>query len=174
MPLKAELVGDRVILPKKPEDLPWIFGFVDKEGKVYLSLTEALYLAEKGVIIIEHNGKELSKEEFIEYAKQYEPRFEEKYEVYKLFREKSYIVGTALKFGADFRVYDKGVLPKKGPRGEREHSKWIVYVVRGEETFSLYEFAAKNRVAHSTRKKLIVAVKGSDKIELIEFSWKRL
>jgi len=72
--------------------------------------------------------------------------------VYKDLRNRGYIIKTALKFGADFRVYDRGVKP-----GE-DHAKWIVYPVYESSTLTWYEFAAKNRVAHSTKKRLLIGV----------------
>ena len=57
-----------------------------------------------------------------------------------------------MKFGADFRVYDRGVKP-----GD-DHAKWIVYPVFESESFTWYEWAAKNRVSHSTRKRLLLAI----------------
>ena len=170
--MKAKLYGDRVIVPNKLEVFKWYFGFNDGENLI-LSLTEALYLMEKGYIEIEKDGKIINAKEFISYAKQYEPKFEIRYKVYKTLRDKDYTIGTALKFGADFRVYDKGILPKRGKRSEREHSKWILYPVSEKETFSLYEFAAKNRVAHSTRKKLLIGIVGKN-IRFFEISWKKL
>ena len=67
-------------------------------------------------------------------------------------RNRGYIVKTALKFGADFRVYDRGVKP-----GD-DHAKWIMYPVSESSMLTWYEFSAKNRVAHSTRKKLLIAI----------------
>ena len=59
---------------------------------------------------------------------------------------------TALKFGADFRVYDRGIKP-----GE-DHAKWVVYPVHEGETLTWHDFSAKNRVAHSTKKRLLIGV----------------
>ena len=47
---------------------------------------------------------------------------------FKDLRKKGYIVKTALKFGADFRVYEKGVKP-----GE-DHAKWVVFPVHERNT----------------------------------------
>jgi len=172
----GKLYGDRIIVKGKPELYNWYFGFYDERNdELILSLTEGLYLLEKGVLKILLNNRELTKEELIEYAKKVEPKFVEKYLVYKQLRDKGYTIGTALKFGADFRVYEKGVLPKRGQRSEREHSKWVLYPVREEDKFTLYEFTAKNRVAHSTRKKLLIGiVKKDNSIRFFEFSWKKL
>ncbi|AAR39058.1 NEQ205 [Nanoarchaeum equitans Kin4-M] len=140
----------------------------DKE----LPLIEAYYLLDKGELEVYEDDKKLSKEEFLKKCLTYDERFLIRYKAYKELRDKGYTLGTALKFGADFRVYDIGVIPKKGKRSEREHSKWVLYPVSKDETFDFYEFASKNRVAHSTRKKLLLGIV-SDKIEFIEVSWKK-
>ena len=85
-------------------------------------------------------------------ASKQEPNFFVRYAVFKDLRERGYVVKTALKFGADFRVYDRGVKP-----GE-DHARWVVYPVSEGSTLTWHEFAAKNRVAHSTKKKLLLAV----------------
>ena len=59
---------------------------------------------------------------------------------------------TALKFGADFRVYDKG------EKISEKHSKWIVFVNYESDKITWHEFSAKNRVAHSTKKNLLLAI----------------
>jgi len=43
--------------------------------------------------------------------KRIDKKIQIKYPVFKDLREKGYIVKTALKFGADFRIYDKGQKP---------------------------------------------------------------
>ena len=75
-----------------------------------------------------------------------------KYCVFKDMRDRGYIIKTALKFGADFRVYDRGVKP-----GE-DHAKWVVFPVHESNSLTWHEFAAKNRVAHSTKKRLLIGV----------------
>ena len=85
-------------------------------------------------------------------AQRKDKRFWIRYAVFKDLRERGYIIKTALKFGADFRVYPRGVKP-----GE-DHAKWIVYPVHESEAMTWYEFSAKNRVAHSTKKNLMMGV----------------
>ncbi len=140
-----------------------------KDGKIKYSLVEALYLLEKGKVeIIEGKKKKLDFDDFVKRARKYEPNFWIRYCVFRDLRARGYIVKTALKFGADFRVYDRGIKP-----GE-DHAKWIVYPVHESSVFSWYEFAAKNRVAHSTRKRLLMAiVDDEDDTTYYEISWKR-
>jgi len=123
-----------------------------KEGKIYYSLIEALYLVEKNKLVVYSARKKLDFTTLMQKAQELEKNFHTRFVVYRDMRNKGYILKTALKFGADFRVYDKGVKP-----GE-EHAKWILYPVHESTGLTWHEFAAKNRVAHSTRKKLLIAI----------------
>jgi tRNA-intron endonuclease, archaea type len=121
--------------------------------KVQLSLLESLYLIEKGrLVVVDGRDKEIPYDKFVKKATKLEPNFWVRYCVFRDMRNRGYIIKTALKFGADFRVYDRGVKP-----GE-DHARWIVYPVHEGSTLTWYEFAAKNRVAHSTKKRLMMAV----------------
>ena len=139
------------------------------ENKIQYSLVEALYLLEKGKINIFNNkDKPISAEKLIKFAGDIEPKFWIRYCVYKDMRSRGYIVKTALKFGADFRVYDRGIKP-----GE-DHARWILYPVHESESFSWYEFSAKNRVAHSTKKHLLIGcVDEESDVTYWELSWIR-
>ena len=128
------------------------FGELRDNGSVVLSLHEALYLLEKGKLIVKSGNRMLTFEGFIKKVKKREPNFWVRYCVYKDMRNRGYIIKTALKFGADFRVYDRGVKP-----GE-DHARWVVFPVHEGNTLTWFEFAAKNRVAHSTKKRLMLAI----------------
>jgi tRNA-intron endonuclease len=83
-------------------------------------------------------------------------------------RARGYVVKTALKFGADFRVYDRGIKPGQA------HAKWILYPVNEGDVMTWYEFAAKNRVAHSTRKNLLIGIVDSESdVTYYEVNWLR-
>jgi len=145
------------------------FGTLSPEGKVELSLIEALYLCDKKKIIVQdRKNKPIPFEEFLKKARKFEPNIWVRYCVFKDMRNRGYIVKTALKFGADFRVYDRGVKP-----GE-DHARWIIYPVHEGNVFSWYEFAAKNRVAHSTRKRLLIGIVDDEHdVTYYEIAWKR-
>ncbi len=118
------------------------------DKKVQLSFIEAYFLLKKAKIKIkDKTGKRVSEDLFLRKAQRKEKQFWVKHAVFNNLRERGYIVKTALKFGADFRVYDRGVKP-----GE-DHAKWIVYPVYETDVMTWYDFSAKNRVAHSTKKK---------------------
>lgn len=129
------------------------FGILLENGKLQISFLETFYLAEKGkVVLVDGKGKSLTMEQFLKKARKHEHNFWIRSVAFKDLRDRGYIVKTALKFGADFRVYDRGVKP-----GE-DHAKWVVFPVHETAALTWYEFAAKNRVAHSTKKRLLLAI----------------
>ena len=124
-----------------------------KEEKIQYSLVEALYLLEKGKLVLKDlRDKDIVIDKVLKKAIKLEPNFWVRYIAYRDMRNRGYIVKTALKFGADFRIYDRGVKP-----GD-DHAKWILYPVHESSALTWYEFAAKNRVAHSTKKKLLLGI----------------
>ena len=155
--IKAILAKERVITESSDEARELYnksrYGTLLDNRKVQLSLLEALYLIEKKkLIVLDGRNKEIEFDRFLKKAQKTEFNFWIRYSVFKDMRNRGYITKTALKFGADFRVYDRGIKP-----GE-DHAKWIVYPVHEGESLTWYEFSAKNRVAHSTKKRLLMAV----------------
>jgi len=155
--LKAKFIGECVLveegnLSRELYDKSR-FGESNGRKQFQYSLVEGLFLMEKGkVSVYDFKNKKLNFDEYFKKAKKIEPNFYVRYCVYKDMRTRGYIVKTALKFGADFRVYDRGVKP-----GE-DHAKWVLYPVHETEVLTWYEFSAKNRVAHSTKKNLLLGV----------------
>ena len=139
-----------------------------KDDKINYTMAEALFLVEKGKIDVYSKDIKLDYKELLKKLQKIDKRIQVKYPVFKDLRSKGYIVKTALKFGADFRVYNKGHKP-----GE-EHAKWIVFCEHESEKLSWHEFSAKNRVAHSTKKKLLLAIVDEEEdISYYEVSWIR-
>ncbi len=151
--MKGSLVGEYVIVDGKDADVltSKYFGF--REGKkLYLSLIEAAYLCEKKKLKIYLNDKLVEFDEFVNYSLNVIDRFLPKYLVYKDLKGRGYLVKTAFKYGADFRVYEKGATPG------REHSKWIVFVVTQDDALYWNQIASMVRVAHSVKKDLLIGV----------------
>jgi|SRR3989344_2524396 len=152
--------------------------FGEKSGeKIIYSLPEVLYLIEKGKIeIYSGKSKKLNEKEISSKFSKLDKRFSTKYSVFKDLREKGYIVKTALKFGADFRVYDKGSKVNKKIHGkEHEHAKWICFVDHESGKLTWHEFSAKNRVAHSTKKNLLLAIVDEENsVTYYEVTWKKI
>lgn len=170
--IKAVLSRERVLAEDKGEARAMYdasrFG-EPQDGKQIYSLVEACYLVEKKkMTVVDSKKKKITVDAFIKQAQKVEPNFWIRYAVFRDMRSRGYIVKTALKFGADFRVYDRGIKP-----GE-DHAKWIMYPVHEGEHFGWYDFSAKNRVAHSTRKRLLLAVVDDEgDCTFYEISWKR-
>jgi tRNA-intron endonuclease len=171
--LTCTLVRERVITESTDEarDLhnSSAYGTLLDDGRVQLGLTEGLYLLEKGKLkIVDGRKQEISFEKFVQKAQKIEPKFWIRYAVYKDMRNRGYIIKTALKFGADFRVYDRGVRPGQ------DHARWIIYPVHEGENYTWFDFAAKNRVAHSTKKRLMMGVVDDENdVTYWEIKWVR-
>ena len=135
-------------------------------NRIEYSWFEALFLENKKQMEIHSKTKKLSFESLIKKANRHDKRIETKFTLFKSLREKGYLVKTALKFGADFRIYKKGVKP-----GE-DHALWLAYAVRESEPHTWHDFAAKNRVAHSTKKKLLIGIVDDENdVTYYEISW---
>lgn len=141
-------------------------GYGEKVGNLYtLDCYEAVYLNEKDKVQILINEKRLNFEQIIKKAK----IDLKNYLVYKDLRSKGYIVKSGLKYGFNFRVYDKGI--KIG----EDHSLWLIDAVYERENISFKDLTGKNRTAHSTKKKMIIAIIDSqNQVTYLENNWKRL
>jgi tRNA-intron endonuclease, archaea type len=153
---KAKFLNKRIIIDDKNSACDLFskgsYGNLGEDKVLTLSIIEGLYLLEKGWIEIKKGLRKVKPETLLKFAKDEEANFWVRYCVYKDMRDRGYILKTALKFGADFRVYSRGVKP-----GE-DHAKWILYPVHESDKLTWHDFAAKNRVAHSTKKRLNIAI----------------
>ncbi len=155
--IQAEFAKERVLTENSDQARDLYntsrFGKILDNGRVQLSLLEALYLIDKKRLeVLDGRNKPIPSEKFLKKAAKVEHNFWVKYAVFKDIRNRGYIIKTALKFGADFRVYERGVKP-----GE-DHAKWVVFPVHEVNSLTWHDFAAKNRVAHSTKKRLMIGV----------------
>jgi len=155
--IQAEFAKERVLTENSDQARDLYntsrFGKILDNGRVQLSLLETLYLVDKKRLeVLDGRNKPIPQEKFLKKAAKIAPDFWIKYVVFKDLRNRGYIIKTALKFGADFRVYERGVKP-----GE-DHAKWVVFPVHEVNSLTWHEFSAKNRVAHSTKKRLMIGV----------------
>src|SRR3989344_3632772 len=114
--VKAFFAKEHVVTePSDPAREPYEqsrYGRQNKDGKIMLSLIEAMYLMEKArLVVLDRRNREITEEVFLKKASKAEPNFWVRYSVFKDIRDRGYIIKTALKFGADFRIYDRGVKP---------------------------------------------------------------
>lgn len=141
-------------------------GFGKRIEKLFiLNNYEVLYLLEKNKIeVFSIKGKELNFEEIIKKTK---TDFK-KYIVYKNLVFNGYKVATAIKFGADFRVYEKD-------KTKKEHSKYLVNVFDEKDKLKISQLSAKCRIAHTTKKNYLIAIVDTDyDVVYFDTSWKKL
>jgi tRNA-intron endonuclease, archaea type len=170
--IKATLISERIFSNSKEA-----FGlfesqrFGERTGeKIFYTLQEALFLVEtKKMEIVDSKEKKLSERELLKKFERIDKKFKTKYLVFRDLRQKGLVVKTALKFGAEFRVYEKGK-----SIGE-DHAKWILFPVSQNEQLTWQDFSAKNRIAHSTNKKLLIAVVDEEnEVSYYEVNWLNL
>lgn len=130
--------------------------------QVIFSPFETLYLTESRKVQILKNNKQISENQLIKLFSKKDKDFFIKYIIFKELRKKGYIVKTGLKFGAEFRVYEK----------KSQHAKWIVFPIKQSENINLREFISLNRITHSTAKKLLIAIIDSEEsVSFYETDW---
>lgn len=135
-----------------------------KEGKIIYSSYEAYYLYNRKDCEIVNNNKVLNNIEILRHFLRSDKDFNLKYSVYSTLRSRGYIVKTGLKFGGEFRVYEKHNLV---------HAKWICYSVKSSRKISWEDIISKARVSHSTAKKLLIAIVDED-VLFYELDWVKI
>ncbi|MBI5061820.1 MAG: tRNA-intron lyase [Candidatus Aenigmarchaeota archaeon] len=163
------LEEDKVIVFKNWEQV-YEPGFYGKQlgDRLELALVEALLLLKRGRIrVLKPNDDQrssgsgsapMSFEELYNHAISMDKRMPHRYRVYEDLRERGLVVRTGFKFGVDFRVYERGVQLKKGPKSAKEHTKWIVFAVPEDFTCSFQELSRAVRLAHNIRARMLWAV----------------
>ena len=132
-----------------------------------LSLTEALYLLEKGELkVLREDGREMPVEELKKLAEESYRLFNDLYLVYKDLRDRGYVVKPGMKFGADFAVYQYGP--------GIDHAPFIVHVVPSSAKLDPIEIVRAGRLSHTVKKKFVIATISGDKVNYFVFSWRRM
>jgi tRNA-intron endonuclease len=158
---EGELIEDRVIIWDRDSVILY-----DESGygkplpeenpdRLELDLIEAAFLLEKGKIrvFVKENGKKrkIEFDELMKIGSEKVHQFHPQFIVYSDLRNRGYLVKTGYKFGAHFRLYERGVKLKRGPKAPHEHTKAIVHCVPEEAAFSLPEMSRAVRLAHNIR-----------------------
>lgn len=136
----------------------------DEKKQLVLSPEESLFLLDAGKITLASGIKEdkldfeSAMHEFAKSFKDIGPR----YAAFKDLRNRGFTVKSGLKYGTHFRVYERGVRPRKGERSPLEHAKYLVHAISEGETLAVVEISRFVRLSHSVKKKLWLAVVDSD------------
>jgi tRNA-intron endonuclease len=128
-------------------------GFGEERGaRQELSFIEALFLVENEKMTVTDGKKTLSFDDLLKTGNKAEENLYSKYLVYSDLRMRGLLVRTGLKFGSDFRVYERGMELKTG------HSRYLVHVVPEEYTCSFPELARAIRLSQNVNKQMIYAI----------------
>ena len=131
-----------------------------------LDLIEGCYLQEISKIKIYKNNKKISLNEIIKICKKEYHNFDKKFQVYKDFREKGYVISPGIKFGCDFAVYQKGP--------GIDHAPYVVQVYNKNDVITSTGVVLAGRLSTSVRKQFILAIpKGKSHVDYLALDWWR-
>ena len=131
-----------------------------------LDLIEGCYLLKISKIKITKNGKNISLNALIKICRKEHHDFDKKFQVYKDFRDKGYVINPGIKFGCDFAVYQKGP--------GIDHAPYLVQVYNKNDDISSTAVVLAGRLASSVKKQFILAIpNGKDKIDYLSLDWWR-
>ncbi len=157
-PPEGSLLENKVIVHKGFDELEQRSYGKRIDDRLELALVEALYLVEKKKLVVKKGKTKATFKAILDHCLKLDRRFHERYIVYRDLRGRGLVVKTGFKFGCDFRVYQRGVLVKKGPKAPSEHTRWIVYCVPEDYTCSFQELSRAVRLAHSIRATMLWAI----------------
>ncbi len=175
--MKSELIENRIII-WNIEDSKTLFsnGYYGKpigipkpkideiNAPLVLDLIEGLYLLKNKKIIIYKSKEKITSEQLMEIGKNAYHNFENKYIVYKNFRDKKYIINPGIKFGCDFAVYENGP--------GMDHAPYLIQVYNRAESITTTGIVLAGRLATTVRKQFILAIpKGKDKVDFLALDW---
>lgn len=149
----ADLLDDRVVCYEAAEALyesrfygQRLFGRNADSGPLQLSLVEAAYLAQRGVLAVDP-------EAVVDRAHDVEgDRFDRRLRVYAALRGRGVVPKSGFKFGADFRVYRTF-----SDVDSLEHSADLVRVVGPHHTVAPRDLSLDVRLAGGVRKRMVFA-----------------
>ena len=131
-----------------------------------LDLIEGCYLQEISKIQIYKNNKKTSLSEIIKICKKEYHNFDKKFQVYKDFREKGYVINPGIKFGCDFAVYQRGP--------GIDHAPYVVQVYNKSDVITSTGVVLAGRLSTSVRKQFILAIpKGKSHVDYLALDWWR-
>ena len=131
-----------------------------------LDLIEGYYLLKISKIKITKNGKNVSLNALIKICRKEYHNFDKKFQVYRDFRDKGYVINPGIKFGCDFAVYQKGP--------GIDHAPYLVQVYNKNDDISSTAVVLAGRLASSVKKQFILAVPNcKNRIDYLALDWWR-
>jgi tRNA-intron endonuclease len=127
-----------------------------------LSLVEAVYLQERGVLsIATPDGKSLSERQVKQKVSSLQPDIARRLLVFKDLKARGLLVKTGFKFGADFRAYST--------HPDHAHAEFLIHVVESGYTSVWSEVSRAVRLAHTVNKEFLLATVSETTIEYVRF-----
>lgn len=126
---------------------------VPEDGKLNLTLYEALFLLGKEVIEVgdEETGTKMDFQELLKRFQSIDENAWVRYLIYRDLRSRGYVAREGFGLGIDFRVYDRGEYGK-------ETAKYLIFGIQEGQPASVEELARTLRYAQSLKKNLVLAV----------------
>jgi tRNA-intron endonuclease len=159
----GRLLSDRVLVSDPPVALyerAFYGQQVNPDGLVQLSLVEAAYLADSGLLSLEDAddpGAVLR-----ERGRAVEgDRFDRRLRTYSTLRTDGVVPKTGFKFGADFRTY-----AEVESVDQLGHSELLVRVLPAGHVFAPRDLALDVRLAHGVRKQMVFGLAGDSLVWL--------
>ncbi len=129
-----------------------------------LDLIEGFYLLQKSKIRVFKKKNKVTETEMLQICRKEYLNFDKKFQVYKNFRDKGYIVNPGIKFGCDFAVYQKGP--------GIDHAPYLVQVYNTSDAITSTGVVLAGRLATTVRKQFILAIPhGKDDVNYLALDW---
>jgi tRNA-intron endonuclease len=122
----------------------------DFEVPIVLDLIEGCYLVERGELSIRSKlGKTISVRRIKTLCRKQYDNFDAKYLVFKVLKEKGYVIAPGIKFGCDFAVYEQGP--------GIDHAPFLISVYVQATSINATSIVLSGRLATTVRKQFILA-----------------
>jgi len=175
--LKGELIENRIVVwDLKDSQKLFTQGYYGKpigiskpkfdeiNAPLILDLIEGFYLLQKSKIRIFKKKNKVTETEMLQISRKEYLNFDKKFQVYKNFRDKGYIVNPGIKFGCDFAVYQKGP--------GIDHAPYLVQVYNTSDAITSTGVVLAGRLATTVRKQFILAIPhGKDDVNYLALDW---
>jgi len=175
--LKGELIENRIVVwDLKDSQKLFTQGYYGKpigiskpkfdeiNVPLILDLIEGFYLLQKSKIRVFKKKNNVRETEMLQICRKEYLNFDKKFQVYKNFRDKGYIVNPGIKFGCDFAVYQKGP--------GIDHAPYLVQVYNTSDAITSTGVVLAGRLATTVRKQFILAIPhGKDDVNYLALDW---
>jgi len=133
---------------------------------LHLSILEALYLMEKGLLEVTWvGGGEVGREEIVRMGREVMRNFDYVYRIYRELRDGKYVVKSGLKFGSLFAVYEKGP--------GIDHAPVLLHFIEPNREITALDVTRAARLSHSVNKRFVLATynEAEGRMDYIAFEW---